>query len=128
MFSLLNYASAATKGPSLMLTQLFFRFLVGGIFVSAFAILGTVFKPKSFAGLFGAAPSIALATLALTIRNEGRVYAAIEARSKLAGAAAFFVYAWRSMLPHVTSHPQQSSLPRSSFSGSRWPSLSGSFS
>jgi hypothetical protein len=80
-----------------MLTQLLFRFLVGGLCVSAFAVLGTIFRPKSFAGLFGAAPSVALATLALTVKTGGRLYAAIEARSMLAGAAAFFVYAWLSM-------------------------------
>jgi hypothetical protein len=77
--------------------ELLFRFLVGGLFVSAFAVLGTVFKPKSFAGLFGAAPSVALATLALTIKTDGPSYAAIEARSMLAGAAAFFIYAICSM-------------------------------
>jgi hypothetical protein len=37
------------------------RFLAGGIAVSAFAALGDALRPKSFAGLFGAAPSIALA-------------------------------------------------------------------
>lgn len=38
------------------------RFLVGGLVVSSFAVLGEIFRPKSFAGIFGAAPSIALAT------------------------------------------------------------------
>jgi uncharacterized membrane protein (GlpM family) len=70
-----------------------FRFLVGGLVVSAFAALGDVLKPKSFAGLFGAAPSVAIATLALTISKQGTGYAAIEANSMLAGAIAFFVYA-----------------------------------
>ena len=32
------------------------RFLVGGIVVSAFAVLGDLLRPKSFAGLFGALP------------------------------------------------------------------------
>jgi hypothetical protein len=50
-------------------------------------------RPKSFAGLFGAAPSIALATLGMTIHKDGRSYAAIEARSMIAGAIAFLVYA-----------------------------------
>ena len=54
--------------------EMLFRFLVGGIVVSAFATLGDVLKPKSFAGLFGAAPSVALATLALTIVKEGVHY------------------------------------------------------
>jgi hypothetical protein len=38
-------------------------FLAGGVAVAAFAALGDTLRPKSFAGLFGAAPSIALATL-----------------------------------------------------------------
>ena len=61
--------------------------------VSFFAALGDCLKPKSFAGLFGAAPSVALATLGLTIAQSGKQYAALEARSMIAGAAAFFVYA-----------------------------------
>ena len=73
--------------------QILIRFLVGGVVVSAFAIIGDVLKPKSFAGLFGAAPSVALATLGLTLATEGASYAAIEARSMMAGAIAFFAYA-----------------------------------
>ena len=74
--------------------DLILRFVIGGIVVSAFAALGDVLKPKSFAGLFGAAPSIALATLGLTIAANGKMYAATEARSMIAGALAFFLYAW----------------------------------
>jgi uncharacterized membrane protein (GlpM family) len=73
--------------------QLVFRFVVGGLVVSLFAVTGDVLKPKSFAGLFGAAPSVALATLALTIVAEGKVYSALEARSMIVGGCAFFVYA-----------------------------------
>jgi hypothetical protein len=69
------------------------RFLIGGLVVSAFAALGEICRPKSFAGLFAAAPSIALATLGLTIHHSGKAFAAIEARSMILGAAAFFVYA-----------------------------------
>jgi hypothetical protein len=69
------------------------RVIVGGVVVSAFAALGDVLKPKSFAGLFGAAPSVALATVALTVHEQGRVYASIEGRSMILGAVAFFVYA-----------------------------------
>jgi hypothetical protein len=75
------------------MTDLILRFLIGGVVVSLFAILGDVFRPKSFAGLFGAAPSIALATLGLTIRHNGKLYAAIEARSMIAGAIAMAAYA-----------------------------------
>ena len=41
------------------------RAVIGGVVVSAFALLGDVFQPKRFAGLFGAAPSVALASLGL---------------------------------------------------------------
>jgi uncharacterized protein DUF3147 len=75
------------------MSQILIRFLIGGVVVSVFAVLGDVLKPKSFAGLFGAAPSVALATLALTVATEGAVYTATEARSMMAGAIAFFVYA-----------------------------------
>ena len=49
------------------MAQLVFRFLIGGFIVSVFAALGDVLKPKSFAGLFGAAPSVGLATFTLTV-------------------------------------------------------------
>lgn len=76
-----------------MMAQTFIRFMIGGVFVSVFAVLGDILKPKSFAGLFGAAPSVALATLMLTIHSQGRNFAAAEARSMIFGAAGFFVYA-----------------------------------
>ncbi len=68
------------------------RFLVGGLAVSAFAVLGDVLRPKSFAGLFGAVPSIALATLAIAIAQRGAGYAATEARSMMLGAVALWLY------------------------------------
>jgi hypothetical protein len=72
--------------------QFVFRFVAGGLIVSAFAGLGDALKPKSFAGLFGAAPSVALATLGLTILADGKPYAAKEARSMIAGSLALFLY------------------------------------
>lgn len=77
-----------------MMKEIFIRFLIGGVTVSFFAVLGDIFKPKSFAGLFGAAPSVALATLALTVAKEGPNYVSIEARSMIVSAIAFFVYAY----------------------------------
>jgi hypothetical protein len=68
------------------------RFLAGGLIVSAFAILGDVLRPKSFAGLFGAAPSVALATLTLAVLKDGPNYVAIEGRSMVLGAVAFLLY------------------------------------
>jgi uncharacterized membrane protein (GlpM family) len=72
--------------------ELLARFLIGGTIVSLFAVLSEMFRPKSFAGLFGAAPSIALATLGITIAGHGKAYAAEEAHFMIFGAVAFFCY------------------------------------
>ncbi len=76
-----------------MLTEILIRFVVGGVVVSFFAALGDGLKPKSFAGVFGAAPSVALATIFLTVMKQGRAYMSVEARSMILGAVAFLVYA-----------------------------------
>jgi hypothetical protein len=73
--------------------QMAIRFIIGGAIVSAFAVLGDVLRPKGFAGLFTAAPSVACATLALTALSNGVCYAALEARSMLMGEIALIVYA-----------------------------------
>ncbi len=75
------------------MAELLLRFVIGGLVVSAFSLVGDLFKPQSFGGLFGAAPSVAIATLSLAILKDGNGYAAREARSMMAGAAALFVYA-----------------------------------
>ena len=51
--------------------QLLWRFLLGGALVSLFALLGDVLRPRRLAGIFGGAPSVALATLALTAYKSG---------------------------------------------------------
>ena len=68
------------------------RFVAGGLIVSLFAVIGDVLRPKSFAGLFGAAPSIALVTLSLALFEHGGAYLATEARSMILGATAFVIY------------------------------------
>lgn len=90
------------------MTQIVIRFFVGGLVVSLFAIIGDLLRPKSFAGLFGAAPSVALATLSLTVAGEGRLYAAVESRSMIAGAIAFFGYA--SLVSWILMHGRSSAL------------------
>lgn len=70
------------------------RFLAGGVIVTVFSLCGEVLRPKRFAGLFGAAPSVALATIPLTVYGHGHAYAAMEARSMIAGATAFLAYAF----------------------------------
>jgi hypothetical protein len=74
--------------------EYFVRFIIGGAAVSIFAGLGETLRPKSFAGLFGAAPSIALATLLITLSQKGAPVAAMEGRSMIAGAFALVAYSW----------------------------------
>ena|SRR5579863_612990 len=68
------------------------RFLIGGLAVSGFALLSDIFRPKSFAGLFGAAPSIALSTLMIALYQHGPGTMAIEGRSMVLGSVALFFY------------------------------------
>jgi len=89
--------------------ELLFRFCIGGLVVSGFALLGDLFKPKSFAGLFGAAPSVALATLSLTVSKQGTEYAATEARSMILGAIALLIYC--QVVSWILMHKKWSSLP-----------------
>jgi hypothetical protein len=79
------------------------RFITGGIAVSAFAALGDALRPKSFAGLFGAAPSIALATLLITLSHKGAPFASVEGRSMILGASALAAYSWSACLLLNTS-------------------------
>src|SRR4051812_36242366 len=92
------------------MTEYAIRFLVGGAVVSAFAMLGDLLRPKSFAGLFGAAPSVALATLGIAAYQHGADYAALQTKAMIAGAISLAVYSVvvchllvRAKLPAVTA-------------------------
>ncbi|MCC8954895.1 DUF3147 family protein [Bradyrhizobium sp. Pear77] len=76
------------------MTEYVVRFLLGGAVISAFAMLGDALRPKSFAGLFGAAPSVALATLGIAVVQHGADYAGLQSRAMIAGAIALAVYSF----------------------------------
>jgi hypothetical protein len=92
-----------------MLTDIIVRFFIGGLVVSVFSLISDLLKPKTFAGLFGAAPSVALTTLALTVVKDGKQYAAIEAHSMILGAIALFAYSLT--LSHILLRFKLSALP-----------------
>ncbi len=73
--------------------EILLRTVIGGVVVSCFSMLGDLLKPKSFAGLFGAAPSVALASLYLAVKQYGTTYASLEGGWMIVGAVAFFLYA-----------------------------------
>jgi hypothetical protein len=51
--------------------QIAIRLLVEGVVVSASPIIGDLLKSKSFARLFGTAPSVEPATLDFTVASKG---------------------------------------------------------
>jgi hypothetical protein len=66
--------------------------LVGGVFVVLFALVSGAVSPKSFAGIFGAAPSIALASLLVTIADKGAHAAQVQSLSMTFAAVAMVAY------------------------------------
>jgi hypothetical protein len=74
------------------MTEYVLRFIAGGVIVSTFATLGDMLRPKSFAGLLGAAPSVALATLGIAVVQHGARYAAAESWTMIYGAVALACY------------------------------------
>jgi hypothetical protein len=93
------------RGEGVVIGETVLRFLLGGTIVSLFAIVGTVLRPPTFAGMFGSAPSVALATMMLAFANQGPGYVATEAQSMALGAVGLVAYsaacargvAWRRM-------------------------------
>jgi len=75
-----------------VLSDLMIRFVLGGLIVSAFAVLGDAFTPKTFAGIFGAAPSVALASLGLAYVTKGSAHASVDGRSMAIGGCALVCY------------------------------------
>ncbi len=68
--------------------QLFLRALNGGIVVSLFALAGELVRPKRFAGVFSAAPSVALANLLVAVLFMGHLEGERSSDGMVLGAAA----------------------------------------
>ncbi|MBK3663702.1 hypothetical protein JJE66_21065 [Bradyrhizobium diazoefficiens] len=94
------------------------RFFAGGVIVSAFAMLGDMLRPRSFGGLLGAAPSVALATLGIAVARHGSQYAAAESWSMIYGAAALACYSLA--VCHVLIRSRLAALPASIIAFAVW--------
>ena len=68
--------------------QLLLKALNGGIVVSLFALVGELVRPKRFAGVFSAAPSVALANLLVAILFMGHLEGERNSEGMVLGAAA----------------------------------------
>jgi hypothetical protein len=66
--------------------------LVGGAFVVVFSLLGEVIRPRGLAGITSAAPSVAIASLAVTLMVTGVSAATDLSLGMIAGAAALVVW------------------------------------
>jgi hypothetical protein len=71
--------------------------LAGGLLVVAFSLVGEVLQPKRFAGVFSAAPAIALASLLLTAYLKGATMATPQAAGMLVGSVGMIVYCFFSL-------------------------------
>lgn len=67
--------------------------LAGGSLVVAFALLSEGLSPKRFAGLFSAAPAVAIASLAIVLLDKGSAEAHRNTVGMIAGAAGMIAYA-----------------------------------
>jgi uncharacterized membrane protein (GlpM family) len=67
--------------------------LAGGSLVVAFALLSEGLSPKRFAGLFSAAPAVAIAGLAIVLIDKSAHDAHQNSLGMLAGSAGMIVYA-----------------------------------
>jgi hypothetical protein len=94
------------------------RFLVGGVVVSAFAVLGDILRPKSFAGLFGAAPSVALPTLAIAVVQHGAPYASAQSSTMIVGAVALVFYGV--IVCHLLMRARLRALPATALGTATW--------
>ena len=68
--------------------ELILRVVLGRLVVSAFSLLGDLLRPKTLAGLFSVAPSVALATTSIALSTKGAEVASNEHRSTVFGAIA----------------------------------------
>jgi uncharacterized protein DUF3147 len=74
------------------LTLISLKALIGGLAVVAFSLIGQAGHPKRFAGLFSAAPSVALASLGITVITKRADGAIPYAEGMLIGSAGVLAY------------------------------------
>lgn len=64
------------------------RGLAGGTLVVVFALISEIVSPKAFSGLFSAAPSVAVASLVITVVAEGPAKARQDSIGMVVGGIA----------------------------------------
>src|SRR5438309_11107116 len=72
--------------------------VVGGLVVVGFSLIGQAGHPQRFAGIFAAAPSVALASLAMTVVVRRPKASVPHAQGMLIGSAGMLAYCLASLL------------------------------
>lgn len=67
--------------------------LLSGTLVVGFSLLGHALRPRWFAGLFGAAPAVAIGGLSIIVLHQGDAMASLAAEGMVFGAVAFVAFA-----------------------------------
>ncbi len=68
------------------------RAVLGGTAVCLFAMVGEMVQPKKFAGIFAAAPAVAVASLGISIATKGVNAGQANAFGMIAGAVGMIAY------------------------------------
>jgi hypothetical protein len=74
------------------IAEILIKAVAGGLLVLAFAALAETISPKPFAGVFSAAPSVALGGLLVTFGYTGAASLIRPSEGMQVGAVAFAVY------------------------------------
>ena len=74
------------------ISSVLLKAVVGGLAVVAFSLVGHAGRPKRFAGLFSAAPSVAVASLAITAVGKGADATVPYAQGMVFGTAGMVAY------------------------------------
>lgn len=75
------------------MTELVLRFALGGVAVSLFAAMAELFQPKTFSGIFAAAPAVALVSLALLFAQRSLAVVREHTLGMAWGGVSFLAYA-----------------------------------
>jgi uncharacterized membrane protein (GlpM family) len=74
------------------LIEIVLKTVLGGALVLVFALIAETLSPKRFAGILSAAPSVALASLLMTVTFKGPLDARRACAGMVAGAVGFVAY------------------------------------
>jgi uncharacterized membrane protein (GlpM family) len=105
------------------LVEIVLKTLAGGFLVVVFALVSEVVRPKTFAGVFAAAPAVALAGLVVSGVAKGNHDVKTSTAGMIAGGAAIVAYC----LLVVRLHPRLDALRASSAALVGWLSFAAIF-